>query len=200
MPNRGASFQKDKFNGFLGVMEQVKPISAEEWNEVCHLHNNNFPGMHCTADTLCWKFQMMYLLKPLTGNPTIPPEVSQAKLINSEIKVKANILDSEDIQMTMKTTIQQLMTAILFLTLKKCRTKMKYWLLKVKQNFLQQKLLLLRKRQQNLQMTICINCSHQKNKHVIFHPFGETSCKNPYQWYRCNNKQLFAINDDSKGY
>jgi hypothetical protein len=59
------------------------------------LHNKTFPSKHRTADTLRRKFQMMYLLKPPTGNPTIPPEVSQAKLINNEIKLKANIDNGE---------------------------------------------------------------------------------------------------------
>jgi hypothetical protein len=95
MPNRGSSFWKEELNGFLDVMAQVKPISGEEWNEVCHLHNKNFPGKHQTADTLRCKFQMMYLLKPPTGNPTITPKVSRAKLINNEIKLKANIDDGE---------------------------------------------------------------------------------------------------------
>jgi hypothetical protein len=95
LPNRGSSFRKDKLNGFLDVMAQVKPVGGEEWNEVCHLHNKNFPSKHRTADTLHRKFQMMYLLKPPTGNQTISPKVSQAKLSNNEIKLKANIDDGE---------------------------------------------------------------------------------------------------------
>jgi hypothetical protein len=168
MLSRGASFQKDELNGFLEVMEQVKPIGGEEWNEVCHLHNKNFLGKHLTADMLCWKFQMMYLLKPPTGNPTIPLEVSGAKLINNEIEFKVNIDNGQGTNgSAMK--IQQ-MEATLFLTLKKYLTKMKYLLLKmyrllkVKQNLWQPKMLPLGKQQQNLQMMICINCNHPKNQ------------------------------------
>jgi hypothetical protein len=33
-----------------------------------------------------------------------------------------------------------------------------------------------------------------------FQPFGPSTCKNFKQRYRCNNKHLFVINDDAKGY
>jgi hypothetical protein len=52
MPNRSDSFQKDKLTGFLDVMEQMKPINGEGWNEACHLHNKNFLDKHHTANML----------------------------------------------------------------------------------------------------------------------------------------------------
>jgi hypothetical protein len=46
MPNRGASFRKEELIGFLDVLEQVKPIGGEDWMEVQHFHNINFPAKH----------------------------------------------------------------------------------------------------------------------------------------------------------
>jgi hypothetical protein len=64
---------------------------------------------------------MMYLLKSPTGNQSIPSEVSQAKLVNNEIKLKADIATAR-VQMILKTKIQK-MEANLFLMLKKCPSK-----------------------------------------------------------------------------
>jgi hypothetical protein len=37
---------------FLETVEQIKPISACEWNMVTEIHNKKFPDNFCNKDTL----------------------------------------------------------------------------------------------------------------------------------------------------
>jgi hypothetical protein len=95
MPNRGAAFRQDELKGFLKLLEEFLPIGSYEWDALEYHHNTNFPGRNRTKETLKRKFQLMYLMKPPTGNPTIPPTVRKAKDIFKLIKLKAEVSEGE---------------------------------------------------------------------------------------------------------
>jgi hypothetical protein len=96
MPKQGFSFRIGKFHRLLDVINSILPMGGEEWNNVEHEHNIKFLEKNCVVEMLCRKFQLLNLMKPPTGDPTIPPEVERAKQTNNPIKLKADILVGEN--------------------------------------------------------------------------------------------------------
>jgi hypothetical protein len=72
-------FSSTEVQGLLNVIEEILPVHGEDWEDVSQSHAANFPGSFCTSDSLKRKFQQLYRVKKLTGDPFCPPEVRKAK-------------------------------------------------------------------------------------------------------------------------
>jgi hypothetical protein len=93
MPQRGVSFWDNKTRYLLFLLQEILPISGDEWDQVEQRHNNAFPGTERTKETLKRKFQNMYMKRPPTGGTTVPPTIELAISIYDEIPKKAEISD-----------------------------------------------------------------------------------------------------------
>ena len=96
MPVRGLSFKKDETLSLLDLVEELLPVSPQEWDEVTNLHLQNWPDLERSKDTLKRRFQSLYLKRAPTGDPSIPVEVRRAKQIIQEIKKRADLSDGEE--------------------------------------------------------------------------------------------------------
>ncbi len=90
-----AHFTSTEVQGLLQVIEEILPVHGEKWEDVSQPHAENFPNSHRTSESLKRKFQQLYRVKKLTGDPFCPPEVRMAKRIRHLITTKCEIDDAE---------------------------------------------------------------------------------------------------------
>jgi hypothetical protein len=70
-------------------------VDGEDWEEVARLHNLNFPTNGRDLAKLKHKFQQIYQVERLTGDPLCPPKIRMAKRIREQIRDKTEINDGE---------------------------------------------------------------------------------------------------------
>jgi hypothetical protein len=90
-----AHFTSTEVQGLLQVIEDILPVHGEEWEDVSQSHAANFPTNQCTSESLKRKFQQLYRVKKLTGDPFCPPDVRMAKRLRHLITTKCEIDDAE---------------------------------------------------------------------------------------------------------
>jgi hypothetical protein len=88
------NYTREEMMNFLEIMEQIKPIGGEEWDEVYQQHSIGYPGRD--INSLRRKYGTLYRKGIPTGDPDCPPEVRQAKRVKYMIGDKANIGDGEE--------------------------------------------------------------------------------------------------------
>jgi hypothetical protein len=49
---RTSHFSSTEVQGLLNVIEEILPVHGEEWEDVSQSHAANFPGSHCTSDSI----------------------------------------------------------------------------------------------------------------------------------------------------
>ena len=92
---RGSSYTQVELDSFLDLMEEILPLSSQEWERVETLHRVNFPNEDHTRESLKRKFQELYRTKIPTGDPNIPPHIKRAKEIQRKREARTNSSDCE---------------------------------------------------------------------------------------------------------
>ena len=86
---RGAGYTRAEVDSLLSILEELLPISAEEWEEVSRRHADNFGDLDRSRESLKRKYTTLANAKPGTGTTICPPEVLQAKRIKTMIEERA---------------------------------------------------------------------------------------------------------------
>ena len=90
---RGNGYSAHETEVLLELLEQFEPIGSAEWDHVHRLHNNRFPDMDRTVESLRRKLAELYRKRTPTGDPVIHPHVQRAKRIKSSVTEQADITD-----------------------------------------------------------------------------------------------------------
>ena len=90
------NFSSTEIEALFGSIEEFLPIGSYEWDKVEKDHHEVFPELDRTKDTLKRKFKELYQKKIPTGDPSCPPEVRKAKILNRYIIEKAEVSDCEN--------------------------------------------------------------------------------------------------------
>jgi len=78
--------------GLLNITKQILPVDGEDWNEVSHLHDINFPN---NGPKLKRKFQQLNHSHVQIGDPMCQPDVRRGKHLKEMIRDKAEIDSAE---------------------------------------------------------------------------------------------------------
>ena len=82
---RGYQFRADELNDFLNLVENVLPISVQDWQHIADVHLENYRREARTAESLRRKFQEISCRTGPTGYPRCPDYVIKAKRINRQL-------------------------------------------------------------------------------------------------------------------
>ena len=74
---------------FLNIMERILPMGPEEWDQVQLEHEAVYPGRD--VDSIRRRYNRLHRKKIPTGDPTMPPEVRQAKRVKYKLGDKSNL-------------------------------------------------------------------------------------------------------------
>ena len=81
----------------LESVREYLPISGLEWDLVAQCHMRFHPNLECTGDQLKKNFNKLAKTKMGTGDPSMPPDVCEAKEIRGLIIEKSEgVTGSED--------------------------------------------------------------------------------------------------------
>lgn len=89
--SRGGNFTRDEIDSLLDSVEEVMPLGMDEWTIVERRHSAKYPERNRTKESLCRKFQQLYLTKQPTGSPDCPQEIRRAKELMNVIREKAEV-------------------------------------------------------------------------------------------------------------
>jgi hypothetical protein len=90
---RGGSPAYSELLNLLGIIEQIIPVSGEEWDQVEMHHCISYPVRK--ADGLQCKFQELYRKKKSTGDPDCPLSVKHAKLLRTAFIERCEVDNAE---------------------------------------------------------------------------------------------------------
>ena len=76
---RGFKFTTHELESLADAVEDIIPMSNTDWDTVSEVHNESFPGLNMTSDSLKRKFQEMARTKIPTGDPNCPHHIRIAK-------------------------------------------------------------------------------------------------------------------------
>ena len=85
------NYTHDEIMYMLENMKEVLPVGGLEWERVVNAHNALYPERGRDKDSLKRKFSDLHRKKPPTGDPNIPEEVREAKIIKRMIVEKVDI-------------------------------------------------------------------------------------------------------------
>lgn len=74
----------------LNTLRAILPIGPEQWEQVVHCHEENWPAQLRDRDSINRKYSTLHRKSIPTGDPNISPAVKLAKEIKHFIGVKAN--------------------------------------------------------------------------------------------------------------
>lgn len=86
--SRGASYSSNETTHLLDLMEDIRPVGSNAWDEVCLRHADRYAGRN--VESLRRKFGKLTKKRVPTGDPTCPPDVRRAKRIQQMIYTKCN--------------------------------------------------------------------------------------------------------------
>jgi hypothetical protein len=90
MPALGSSWRPEEVNHLLTSMEEVVPLSGDDWNRVKVLHDLQYTCKNCTILALTCKFQQLYRTIKHIGDPNMPHEVEWAFAIKQMMRDKVD--------------------------------------------------------------------------------------------------------------
>ena len=93
--SRGRGFTEAEVDGLLDVIEDLLPISPNDWDRVAERHCTYYPGLGRTRESLKRKFASLYNHKKPTGDPTCPATVHRAKQVWERIKEEMDVSEGE---------------------------------------------------------------------------------------------------------
>jgi hypothetical protein len=101
---RGYKFTAPELEILAEAIEKIVPISATNWDKVWEEHNERFPDLNRTSDSLKCKYQEMARTKIPTGDPNCLPHVRIAKrayyrivkALDGSTGAGSNDIDDED--------------------------------------------------------------------------------------------------------
>ena len=76
---RGFKFTTHELESLADAVADIIPMSNTDWDTVWEAHNESFPGLNRTSDSLKRKFQEMARTKIPTGDPNCPHHIHIAK-------------------------------------------------------------------------------------------------------------------------
>ena len=76
---RGFKFTTHELESLADAVADIIPMSNTDWDTVWEAHNESFPGLNRTSDSLKRKFQEMARTKIPTGDPNCPHHIRIAK-------------------------------------------------------------------------------------------------------------------------
>ena len=88
------NYTRDECLHLFTIMQRILPIGPEEWQEVAIEHAQTYPGRD--EPSIRRKYNSLHRKNIPTGDPTMPPEVREAKRTKYMIADKANIGDGEE--------------------------------------------------------------------------------------------------------
>ena len=88
------NYTRDECLHLFTIMQRILPIGPEEWQEVAIEHAQTYPGRD--EPSIRRKYHSLHRKNIPTGDPTMPPEVREAKRTKYMIADKANIGDGEE--------------------------------------------------------------------------------------------------------
>ena len=94
---RGLGFGKVELDSLLDLLEEHLPIGQMEWERVSNKHDERYPSVERTVDSLRRKFASLYRKNLPTGDPDIPREVRRAKAIRQKIIERSDIGDDDNL-------------------------------------------------------------------------------------------------------
>ena len=76
---RGFKFTTRELESLAEVVADIIPMPNTDWDTVWEAHNESFPDLNRTSDSLKRKFQEMARTKIPTGDPNCPRHIRVAK-------------------------------------------------------------------------------------------------------------------------
>ena len=90
MAPRGSSWRPEEVTHLLTIIEEVVPLSPNDWKKVKELHDEQYSRKKRTVLALTRKFQQLYRTTEPTGDPNLPHEVEWALIIKEAMRDKAD--------------------------------------------------------------------------------------------------------------
>ena len=90
MAPRGSSWRPEEVTHLLTIVEEVVPLSPNDWKKVKELHDEQYSQKKCTVLALTHEFQQLHRTTEPTGDPNLPHEVEWALNIKEVMREKAD--------------------------------------------------------------------------------------------------------------
>ncbi len=96
---KGKTYKVHEDLNFLGLMHDILPITADEWNRVVEEHNSSEPPpgeeYNQNAESIQKRWRSLYLKRAPTGDPKCPENVRLAKKVKVMITQKLEVCTGE---------------------------------------------------------------------------------------------------------